>query len=514
MKPPKGQMYGKPEIWIERSLEASPSASALPSLALASVLMMAGAALLALVAMSASPAPTWAQGPGLDQDDAPIYLPLSLGRSAHETAVYERNDIFGLQISELRFREAAMIEGIRDSGASLWRTFLFWDEVEPERKSPPVYDWAHYDHLFGQAQAQGLSVITEIQGNPRWAAEYPGGPPNNVDTLAAFVAAAVERYDGDGIDDAPGGIRIRYWELYNEPDNRDADLALKGRGWGFWGNQGAEYARMLKRVYPVIKLSNPQAEVILGGIAHEDVPGEDWPFNINFLDDVLKAGGGNYFDIMNFHYYPLFAPNWAEHGVGVIGKTRGIERKLANYGLKKPIMVTEAGMWSDAEPPYPPATPIDQVRYVAKLYSRALATGIRGVVWFQYDDVDGVDDPARGLVDGELADKPSRTAFRVASKELAGVTAPRPARDLMAQGEVYWFRQGEDLLGVAWTEDGSSRWLSLPTLQAERVHALGNRSILRDETDGKLDGMTEIPYGADPVFIRIPKGWVNGGMRP
>ena len=30
----------------------------------------------------------------------------------------------------------------------------------------------------------------------------------------------------------------------------------------------------------------------------------------SFLPDVLAAGGGAYFDVLNFHVYPAFAPNW------------------------------------------------------------------------------------------------------------------------------------------------------------------------------------------------------------
>ena len=207
----------------------------------------------------------------------------------------------------------------------------------------------------------------------------------------------------------------------------------------------------------------------MGGIAHEHVEGEDWPFNIKFLDDVLLAGGGPYFDVMNFHYYPLFAPNWAQYGVGVIGKTEAIRRKLALYDLEKSFMVTEAGMWSDAEPPYPPATDIDQIRYIPKLYARAIAADIDTIIWFQYDDVFGVDDPARGLVDGELANKPSRAAFKLTSEVIAGARREGRARDLGARGEVYWFEQGHGKLAIAWTEDGSNATLKIRA-SSRRAH--------------------------------------------
>ena len=36
-----------------------------------------------------------------------------------------------------------------------------------------------------------------------------------------------------------------------------------------WGNDGDKYAAMLKAVYPAIKAANPNAKVVLGGIAYE-----------------------------------------------------------------------------------------------------------------------------------------------------------------------------------------------------------------------------------------------------
>lgn len=335
-------------------------------------------------------------------DGAPVYLPLAVRQAAPPPIPPDRARVFGMQISEVRFRDPAIIAAIREAGATYWRTFLFWDEVEPIRTSPPRYDWALYDPLFQAADQLGLTVIAEIQGNPAWAADYPGGPPHDLDTLARFMAAAVERYDGDGVDDAPGRPVVRFWELYNEPDNTDGTLAREGRGWGYWGHAPAAYAQMLKRVYPVVKLANPRARVVFGGIAHDAFVGEGGPFAPAFLDDVLKAGAGPFFDVMNFHYYPLFATRWAAHGPGIVGKTVAIRRTLEAHGLDKPIMVTEAGMWSAANPPYPAATPADQMRYVPELYTQSLAAGLETVVWFQYDDVSGFDDPARGLVDRNL----------------------------------------------------------------------------------------------------------------
>ena len=413
--------------------------------------------------------------------------------------------IFGMQISENRFRDPEMIAAVRRAGAGWWRTFLFWDEVEPVETSPPTYDWRLVDPLFQAADDAGLKVIAEIQGNPKWVAAYPGGPPRDLDALARFVAAAVERYDGDGVADAPGSPTVRYWELYNEPDNTSGDLAQEGRGWGYWGHNGAEYARMLKRVYPVVKIVDPRAQVVLGGIAL-DAFLPHGPFDPQFLDDVLAAGGGGSFDVMNFHYYPLFAANWERFGPDLVGKARAVRAMLAAHGLDKPMMVTEAGLWSAAEPPYPPATETEQARYVPQLYARALASELVAVCWFQYDDVELLDDPARGLVASDGRPKPAHRAYGVAADLLAGARPAAPVRLAGDPGEVYRFERGSEQVVVAWTLDGSQATLRLAAPSVLRVHFLGSRIVVRDAADGRIDGVTEVVYGTDPVFLLVPAG--------
>lgn len=410
-----------------------------------------------------------------------------------------------MQLSEARFRDPQVLADTASIGSRWWRTFLFWDEVEPVRSSPVSYDWRLYDPLFRHAGSLGLTVIAEIQGNPGWAADYPGGPPHDLDTLTQFVAAAVERYDGDGWRDAPGSPVVNYWELYNEPDNTDPKLAKEGRGWGFWGNEGHEYARMLKRVYPAIKIANPSAVVVIGGIAYDCFPPDCGPFNPNFIDDVLSAGAGQSFDVMNFHYYPSYSWRWESYGPGIIGKTGAVAHKLAEYGLTKPIIVTEAGYWSAAQPPFGPrSSREEQARYVPVLYARGLAAGLALVCWFQYDDVAGFDNPARGLVDTRLAEKPSFAAYALAAKMLGRAEPEEPARDETATGEVYWFRAAGKRVAVAWTHNGDTSFLRVRAPSAERVHYMGARVIVSDESDGKRDGITQIPYGTDPVYV-VPR---------
>ncbi len=431
--------------------------------------------------------------------DVKIYLPITHRLEAHA------DPIFGVQVSELRFRDTALIDTAVEVGAAWYRTFFYWDEVEPVRTSPPTYDWRHYDPIITHASERGLRIIAEMSGNPPWAADVPGGPVHDLDTLAEFMAAAVERYDGDGVSDAPGSPVIRHWELYNEPDNRSLALARQGRGWGWWGDRGDQYALMLKRVYPVIKLTSPEARVVFGGVAWEPVPSWGDPFDLNFIDDVLAAGGGPYFDDFNIHFYPIFAARWAEWGPGVLGKTLAARAKLLTYGLDKPILVTEAGTWSHADESYPPTSPRDQARYVPQLYSQAMAGGVRAVVWYHLDDVEGTVDPLRGLVDGDLGRKESFSAYRLARDVLGGAVTVEGAPTYGASGEVYTFRRGAERIVVAWSV-GPAEVLAIPADSVERIHFLGNRVLVRDSADGVADGVTHVPFGTDPIYVIFAAG--------
>ncbi len=137
--------------------------------------------------------------------------------------------------------------------------------------------------------------------------------------LLNLWARLAERYDGDRVNDAPGSPIITYFEMYNEPDGNSLPEVRR------WGHYGARYAQMLAAIYPAIKTANPNAKVLLGGIAYDGFEDKGGQFVRSFLDDVLNAGGGDYFDIMNFHAYPAFRGSWTPgKGSGLLEKANAI----------------------------------------------------------------------------------------------------------------------------------------------------------------------------------------------
>ena len=227
---------------------------------------------------------------------------------------------------------------MRAAGAKWARIAISWRTIE---SSPGVYNWSSADSRVDYAQQQGYQIVLAVMSNPSWAAATECGPlyAQHIATYANFMKAVVQRY-------SVSPHNIRYFELGNEPDNAD----VAGFGWvgGCWGKGpgqaegagGAAYANMLKTVYPAMKAANANIIVAMGGLSYESWWSEGGPFDPNFLTDLLAAGGGAYFDVINYHFYEAFSYKWGS----VVGKGQVLQEKVRQAtGQTKPLMITEIG---------------------------------------------------------------------------------------------------------------------------------------------------------------------------
>lgn len=385
------------------------------------------------------------------------------------------------------------------------RSDISWASVEPIDSLPKDYNFTFYDLSFLGANRAGFQLVVTIGGNPSWAATYPNGPIDKVDLgkFVEFVGTVVERYDGDGWEDAPGSPVIDYWEFYNEPDN-GSRLAAE-RGGAYWGHFGADYAWMLCTVYPVIKAANPRAQVVLGGLAYDWFEEQNGPFVREFLDDVLAAGGGNCFDVMNFHYYPAFESVWSPYGPGLSGKANYLRDKLVQYGvINKPMICTETG-WFSGNHPSIPSTPEEQSRYVVKLFAQSIASGLQYSIWFSWIDP-GPFYGDFGLLTQDLQPKPAFYVYQVVAKKLGQSSfqyalSSAELDNLALEGYLLTTAGGHPLY-VLWSKDEASRSLSLPIPQARVTDMYGNAlSTTNDGDDGQVDGRISVLIGPNPIYV-------------
>jgi hypothetical protein len=343
-----------------------------------------------------------------------------------------------------------------------------------------------------------------IQGNPSWAAQYSAGPiyPEHMDDFLEFVGALVERYDGDGVDDAAGSPVVNHWEFYNEVDN--GSVLLAEAGYGYWGHNGAGYADLLRQAWPVIKAASPQARVLNGGLAYERFEEtEGGPYVRQFLDDFLAAGGGDYIDVFNFHFYPSFAQVWAPYGRDVIGKTTYLRNLLAGYGVYKPVACTELGTHSD---PSRGGSYESQSRYVVQGFVRSMSTDLDIVIWFVLRDITEGFPYLYGLLDDSYGPKPAYYAFDTLTTHLTGA---RYERTLTVQEtgadaiEGYVMVQDAQTIYVVWTNDEATYSLDVPADSVERVDKFGSADIVLDSYDGSVDGVVTLDVGPSPMYLRF-----------
>jgi hypothetical protein len=415
-----------------------------------------------------------------------------------------------------------LTDALRDSGAGWTRIFLQWTEIEPEPAlpgQPPDYNWDWYDGRIEQIARTGVQVVATVGVAPYWAAETPCSPfyDQHMATFARFVSDVVERYS------APP-YNIKHWELINEPDGVAPDSWQYG--WGCWGLDGDKYAEMLAAAYPAIKAADPLATVLLGGMAYDhfyeyqeaDLCGEECNFNRYFIDDVLAHGGGQFFDALNYHYFPAFAPEWERWnlhpatcgnvhdgvgdeyyagGIDLIAKTNHLRnRTLVCHGADKPVWVTEL-----AEHGYPD-TLIDQARYVIVGNVRALAADVKNITWYALVTVN---DPfEQGLLDNDWNPKPGFRAYQALTSQLTGYEYIQSLA-VTNGGEAYLFRNpcGQEK-AVAW---GTGIVTFSPANLVRVVDREGIETLVYDggagDADGQVNGSISLQLSEDPLFIQV-----------
>ncbi len=394
-----------------------------------------------------------------------------------------------------RLYDERVMHLLLDSNARLVRyAGVSWDAIEPIEGT---YNWDvlyRTDAVLQELAANGIEVILTVRGAPLWAQKIYGhtcGPvaAEKLPAFAEFMAQLVQRY-------SQPPYNVRYWELGNEPDV-DPSLVRADSVFGCWGDKtdpyygGGYYAEMLKAVYPAIKAADPQAQVLNGGLlmnCDPTNPPEDGDCRPTlFFEGILRNGGGEYLDIVNFHGYPPFAqgslvldaqfPGWETRGGVVAGKISYLREVMSRYGVEKPIFHTETSLicaeWNtrDCQPPGD-AFFQAQSAYVVRGFLRNWALGVQGTIWY---DFEGKGWRYAGLVGADFSNpKPAYRAFRylitkLADARMTGAVQSLPGVDgydlLHPDGSHTW---------VLWSQDETPQTIFLPPGVTAAWDALGN----------------------------------------
>ena len=250
------------------------------------------------------------------------------------------------------------LQAAEELGIQWVRAHLEWDLVQ--RNPGAEFTWGAFDDYVRDLQRHGFQTLVTLFPFAPWDQEQchsqgkPLGPPCDMTAYRRFVRAAVERYDGDGIDDMPGLRRpILYWEVFNEPGMKDLPP--------FYHFTPHDYFALLKATSEEIKAACSRCKVVQGGVAGIA------PDKKEFLRSYLALGAGKYFDIANIHFI-----HSGDFDTLNVGPFKGI---LEEYGIHKPIWVTEIQIESGPGADYPYLNDEEAAATLVKGYVRAFALG-------------------------------------------------------------------------------------------------------------------------------------------
>ncbi|HJT87641.1 MAG TPA: cellulase family glycosylhydrolase, partial [Bryobacteraceae bacterium] len=140
------------------------------------------------------------------------------------------------------------LETARRGGAAYLRCAFSWNGIEKEQGQ---YDWTFWDSLVKLAEQNRIKLIPYVAYPPRWAVrqekDFWKQPPRDPRLYGDFMYRIASRYRG----------RIAAWEIWNEPDNRE-----------YWTGTADEFAALARLAARRIREADPNAVVVLGGMAN------------------------------------------------------------------------------------------------------------------------------------------------------------------------------------------------------------------------------------------------------
>ena len=338
-----------------------------------------------------------------------------------------------------------------DAGAGIVLLSLSWSGMAPSRPAnptdpnDPVYDWTAPDAAVRAVASHGLQIAMTVIYAPAWA-EGPDRPPDaaagtwrpDAGALGAFMSAAARRYSGRF--PSLGGTlpRVRYWQVWSEPNLFNHLMPQWTRVDGRDVAVSPEiYRGLLNAGYDGVKGVDPTNVVITGATApfgdrkpsRGRVPPALSVRELLCLRGLalrrLPCPAPAQFDILAHHPYSVGPPSrqaLATDDVSLpdLGKLTGPLRVAERTGRALPrghkrLWVTEFAY--DSKPPDPLGVPSARhARWTEDALYLLWRQGVDAVMWFNLRDQAPVPSYAASYQSGlYLRDgraKPALRAFR------------------------------------------------------------------------------------------------------
>ena len=353
-----------------------------------------------------------------------------------------------------------------------WRlldAYVNWFNLEPKRGQ---WDFKTLDRYVQLGEQHGVSLLLPLAFPPSWASRSPGekgaygagsaAPPRDLGEWRQYVRVVAERYRQS----------INEFEIWNEPNLRNFfsgsqdDLVLLAR----------VAHETLREVTPRSRLVSPS---VTGGVEH-----------VKWLDSYLERGGGQYADVVGFHFY---APQ--KEPEAMLPLIRDVQAVMKRRGLQeKPLWNTESGWWianTDGTPEevavHPSWRRLDPelaAAYVGRALILGWAAGLDRFYWYAWDNY------SMGLIEpGRKTMKPGAVAYATTVDWLLGAVVSECVR----RPEGLWvceLSRGVEEALIVWTERGEKEFMLPAEWKAERFDTIlgearkiapGSRSVTVSE---------------------------------
>jgi len=374
---------------------------------------------------------------------------------------------FGLHIHHVEYSGWPPVEF---GAIRLWDSFAKWYELEPKKGQ---WNWQSLDREVNTAQEHHAQVLLTLASTPTWASaranEVPTSAqagniaePKDLNDWRDFVRTVATRYKG----------RIQGYEIWNEPNSHD-----------FFSGKPETLVTMAKEAYKILHEVDPSVIVVSPPVAGS---------HVDYLDSYLRAGGGEYCDVIGYHFYvspdaPETMPSWIEKVKAVMAK---------NGQGKKPLWDTEVGYYvQSADREVKPSGPFivltyeQHAAYISRAYILNWAAGVSRLYWYAWDN------GYEGLADnyGKKL-KPSAEAYDHTAQWLTGAIMKSCGSDSSDTWVCELTRPGQYGAHIVWNPKGTRSFAIPPSWNARWQQNLNAPAR-------NVSGAKETEIGIKPILL-------------
>ncbi len=230
------------------------------------------------------------------------------------------------------------IDEVKGAGFNWVRVQIQWKSMEPAKDQ---YDPLPFDRVIEQYQGSNVKILASVVKAPDWALD-PSGKQllANYSDWEGFTHFLAQRYKG----------KVQAWEIWNE-ENLASEMGGQVRL--------EDYAHLLEGGYNGIKMADPQALVVFGGLTPTGVNDPSLAVDdLRYLQSFYAYKQGYYtkfYDVLGMHVSATNNPpdtmypenpgpgNWSDDPSFYFRRAEQLHQVMVENRDSRPVWITEFG---------------------------------------------------------------------------------------------------------------------------------------------------------------------------